>query len=302
MDRLELGVSWCEENVLTDQSVLNFLESEARFVLDRVFQNFSKIGLLFSGGKDSTVLHALAEMSAKTFGKSYDLIHIDTGMNFSEVINFRDQIFNESGRTCVIEKVVNDAKIGLNRSQSHSLKKVLKEKGYDILLGGGRRDEDKARQKEVFFSKRSNRDSSWRPEDESAEIWPWIGLGSETGFHYRTFPLNNWLEKDVLSYVHFKKIELCSLYYSHRRSVIELADGSLKLASFGEYEGEGIETRVRFRTIGDMTNSRPIRSEAQILPEIISENHRLKTRERASREDDSFSEYSMEVRKREGYF
>ncbi len=297
-----MGFDREKESPLTEQSVLDFLEDEAIFVLDRVFQNFSKIGLLFSGGKDSTILHALAENSAQRFTKPFDLIHIDTGKNFSEVLNFRDQIFNESGRTCVIEKVVNDPKIGLNRSQSNSLKKVLKEKGYDILLGGGRRDEDKARQKEVFFSKRSNRDSSWRPEDESAEIWPWIGYGLESGFHYRTFPLNNWLEKDVLSYAHLKKIELCSLYYSHRRKVIEHADGNFKLASHGEYEGEAIEARVRFRTIGDMTNSRPIKSEAQNLPEIISENHRFKTRERASREDDSFSEYSMEVRKREGYF
>lgn len=261
---------------------LYHLEAQAYYSISEAFKNFERHAVLFSGGKDSSLLLHLVLKVAKIYNKEIKVIHIDTGLNFPEVLSFRDKVVQENNLKLYVGHVDGDdadPQMSRNRRQSFALNKIIEENKFDIIFGGGRRDEDKARQKELFFSKRGV-DKGWRPDNYTPEIWPFLSDQKEDGEHYRVFPLSNWTEVDIWNYINQCSIEVCDLYFSHER------DGKMQ----------------RFRTIGDSSNSTPVPSSAKNAAEIYAETLKLRTRERGSRQDDNFSEFSMEIRKREGYF
>jgi sulfate adenylyltransferase subunit 2 len=270
------------------QTFIQHLESSAKRIIEIAFRRFENIAVLFSGGKDSSVLLNLVDQVAKEMQRDYSIVHINTGQNFNEINEFIDRTVKKYRRPLMVGYVTLNEKIGLNRSQSEALNKVIRKHSFEIVFGGGRRCEDKARQKEDLFSIRENQSGEWRPEISHAEIFPWLGLKKEKGFDYRVFPLSDWLEVDVLSYVKYTELEISNLYFSHPRKNGPTDDSHVEM--------------VRFRTIGDKTNSTPILSHAATIDSVVEETLQLQTPERASRLDDRFSEFSMEIRKREGYF
>ena len=293
---------------------LDALEEETIFILREVAAAFERPALLFSGGKDSLVMLKCAE---KAFGVGripFPLLMIDTGHNFPEVIAFRDQRAAELKAKLIVRKLEDSMARGTvrlahpdeprNAHQSVTLLESIEEFRFDALMGGARRDEEKARAKERIFS---HRDSfgQWQPKAQRPELWTLFNTRLAPGEHFRVFPISNWTELDVWQYIERERIELPSLYYSHEREVVERNGLLLPVTALTPPRaGEAVQSLpVRFRTLGDVTCTCPVASDAASAAEIIVETLTANVSERgATRMDDQTSEASMEKRKKEGYF
>jgi len=293
---------------------LRELEAEAIYVIREAASQFERPAMLFSGGKDSIVMTHLARKAFYPAKIPFPLVHIDTGHNFPETIDFRDKLVAEIGATLEVryvqdsidkgrakeEKGANPSRNGL---QTITLLDALEELKIDAAMGGARRDEEKARAKERFFSHRDEF-GQWDPKNQRPELWMLLNGRKHIGEHFRVFPLSNWTEMDVWMYISLQNIEIPHIYFSHNRDVVE-RDGMLLAASdfITLKENEKIENRVvRFRTIGDMTCTGAVMSPASTLSEIIDEVAASRTTERGTRADDKRSETAMEDRKKAGYF
>jgi len=293
---------------------LKELEDEAIFVMREVAANFEKKVILFSGGKDSIVLVHLAKKAFWPARMPFSLLHIDTGHNFQETLEFRDQLAEELGLELIVkcvqdsidggrvteEKGINASR---NKAQSVTLLDAVEELNLDVAIGGGRRDEEKARAKERFFSHR-NEFGQWDPKNQRPELWNLFNGRKNTGEHFRVFPISNWTELDVWQYILSEKIKLPSLYYTHRRKIFKRNETYLAWAPFMQLKPteKVFETDVRCRTIGDITCTGVTLSRADNLEDIISEIAATRITERGGRYDDKRSEAAMEDRKKEGYF
>jgi sulfate adenylyltransferase subunit 2 len=295
-------------------SHLKQLEHEAIFVMREVAAQFERPALLFSGGKDSIVLVRLAQKAFHPASIPFPLLHIDTGHNFDETIEFRDFLAKKVGarllvRTvqesidkgrCAEEKGLNPSRNGL---QTVTLLDALEELRFDAALGGARRDEEKARAKERFFSHRDEF-GQWDPKNQRPELWNLFNGKLHQGEHFRVFPLSNWTEMDVWQYIKAEGIEIPSLYFSHKRQVVNRKGILLAETPYNTLlPGEAYEQRlVRFRTVGDATCTGAVESPASNLEEIIAEVAAARNTERGTRADDKRSETAMEDRKKAGYF
>jgi sulfate adenylyltransferase subunit 2 len=296
-----------------DQQHLEHLEEEAIFILREVAASFERPALLFSGGKDSCVVLHLAR---KAFDDRlpFPLLHIDTGHNFPEVIAFRDQRVAELGERLVVGHLDDSIARGTvrlahplegrNAHQTVTLLEAIEEHRFDALIGGARRDEEKARAKERIFS---HRDSfgQWQPKEQRPELWTLFNTRHRPGEHFRAFPISNWTELDVWLYIAREQVPLPAMYYAHERQVIRRKGLLVPLTDVTPaLEGERVETAtVRFRTVGDMTCTCPVESDAGNAAEVVAETLTVTVSERgATRMDDRTSEASMERRKKEGYF
>ncbi|MEM7145431.1 MAG: sulfate adenylyltransferase subunit CysD [Verrucomicrobiota bacterium] len=290
------------------------LESEAIFVLRETAAQFEKPALLFSGGKDSIVMAHLARKAFHPARLPFPLVHVDTGHNFSETIDYRDRYVEEMGARLVVGSVqqsIDDGKVqeetGVNASrnalQTVTLLDTIEENGFDAALGGGRRDEEKARAKERFFSHR-NDFGEWDPKNQRPELWNIFNGRKQHGEHFRVFPLSNWTEMDVWQYILHEEIELPSLYFAHKRKVFERNGALLADTEFVTVQPEETveEKVVRFRTIGDATCTGAVESSADTVEKIIEEVAAARQTERGTRADDKRSETAMEDRKKQGYF
>ena len=298
---------------------LDALEEETIFILREVAAVFERPTLLFSGGKDSLVLLKCAEKafgskSALGGGIPYPLLMIDTGHNFPEVTEFRDYRARELGAELIVRSVEDSMARGSvrlahpgesrNVHQSVTLLEAIDEFRFDALIGGARRDEEKARAKERIFS---HRDSfgQWQPKAQRPELWTLFNTRLQPGEHFRVFPISNWTELDVWQYIAREQIALPSLYYSHARSVVERRGLLVPVTPLTPLQaGETAETRqVRFRTVGDITCTCPVESTAATAADIVLETLSAEVSERgATRMDDKTSDASMEKRKKDGYF
>ena len=295
-------------------SHLDVLEAEAIYVMREVASEFERPVLLFSGGKDSICLLRLAEKAFRPAHFPFPLLHIDTGHNFSEVIEFRDRRVKELGERLIVRTVDDAIDAGIvtepggtdksrNWLQIPTLLHALEEFKFDAAFGGARRDEEKSRAKERFFSFRDEF-GQWDPRNQRPELWSVYNTRIHPGQHIRVFPLSNWTELDVWQYIAREKLVIPSIYFSHRREVFR-RDGLWMSASdlLPLKRGEAVETRsIRFRTVGDILCTAAIESSCSTVEEIIGEVSSLKITERGARADDQVSETSMEDRKREGYF
>jgi len=284
-------------------------------VLREVAGQLERPVLLFSGGKDSAVLLRLAEKAFRPGPFPFPVLHIDTGHNFPEVVEFRDRRMAELGERLVVRGVQDSIDRGRvaeptggdrsrNRQQSVTLLDAIAELRFDCAIGGARRDEERARAKERVFSFRGEA-GQWDPKAQRPELWSLLNGRVRKGEHIRAFPLSNWTELDVWEYVDAERIELPSIYFAHEREVVE-RDGFLLPTSpwltLRPGERSSLET-VRFRTVGDMLSSGAVRSTARTVRDVIAENALIPVSERGSgRADDRISDAAMEDRKREGYF
>tara|TARA_Y100001934_G_C12348027_1_gene773912 strand:- start:408 stop:1313 length:906 start_codon:yes stop_codon:yes gene_type:complete len=293
---------------------LDQLESEALFVLREVAAQFDNPVMLFSGGKDSIVMAHLAYKAFHPARLPFPLLHVDTGHNFPETIEYRDKFVSEIGARLVVALVqdsINEGKVteetgpfaSRNSLQTVTLLDALEEGQYDSALGGGRRDEEKARAKERFFSHRDGF-GQWDPKNQRPELWNIFNGRKNHGEHFRVFPLSNWTEMDIWQYIKRENIEIPSLYFAHDREVFDRSGTLLAVSDYvNVQQNEIVEIRkVRFRTIGDATCTGAIDSESNTLDQIIAEVAAAHQTERGSREDDRRTETSMEDRKKEGYF
>lgn len=293
---------------------LKELEDEAIFVMREVAAQFEKKVILFSGGKDSIVLVHLAKKAFWPAKMPFSLLHIDTGHNFEETLKFRDDLVKELGVELIVGfvqdsidegKVVEETGINAsrNKAQSVTLLDVIDRFGIDVAVGGGRRDEEKARAKERFFSHR-NEFGQWDPRNQRPELWNIFNGHKHFGEHFRVFPISNWTELDVWQYIMKEKIKLPGLYYTHKRKIFRRNGIYLAWAPFMQLKPtENIfEADVRCRTIGDITCTGVTLSKAKSLEEIVSEIAATRVTERGGRYDDKRSEAAMEDRKKEGYF
>lgn len=293
---------------------LDALEEEAIFVLREVAGAFERPTLLFSGGKDSLVLLKCAEKAFGTGRIPYPLLMIDTGHNFREVTDFRDFRAKELGAELIVRSVEDSMKRGTvrlarpdesrNAHQSVTLLEAIEEFRFDALIGGARRDEEKARAKERIFS---HRDSfgQWQPKAQRPELWTLFNTRLQPGEHFRVFPISNWTELDVWQYIERERIALPSLYYAHQRQVVERRGLLVPVTEITPPKaGEEVVTRtVRFRTVGDITCTCPVASPAANAAEVVAETLAADVSERgATRMDDKTSDASMEKRKKDGYF
>ncbi len=295
-------------------SHLDQLEAEAIYVLRETAAQFARPALLFSGGKDSIVMAHLARKAFWPARIPFPLVHIDTGHNFSETMTYRDDFVARLGAELVVGSVQASIDSGRvveekgpnasrNKLQTVTLLDTIAENRYDACLGGGRRDEEKARAKERFFSHRDDF-GQWDPKNQRPELWNIFNGRKHEGEHFRVFPLSNFTEMDVWLYIQRENIPLPSLYFSHEREVFERAGGLLAVTDFVAVQpGENVERRVvRFRTIGDATCTGAVESTAATIEDIIAEVAASRQTERGTRTDDKRSETAMEDRKREGYF
>lgn len=293
---------------------LRELEAESMYVIREVVAQFENPCMLFSGGKDSIVMFHLARKAFWPARIPFPLMHIDTGHNFQETLDYRDKLMAET-ETKLVVRYVQDTidqgkavdEVGVNASrnkiQTITLLDAIEDLKFDCAMGGGRRDEEKARAKERFFSHRDEF-GQWDPKNQRPELWNIFNGKKHMGEHFRVFPISNWTEMDVWQYILLENIPIPSLYFSHEREVIE-RDGTILAA--GEFvtlkEDEVPEKRIiRFRTIGDMTCTGAVESKANSLEEIIEEVAATRITERGGRYDDKRSEAAMEDRKKEGYF
>jgi sulfate adenylyltransferase subunit 2 len=294
-------------------SHLRALEAEAIHIFREVAAEFEKPALMFSGGKDSIVMMRLAEKAFYPAKIPFPVLQIDTGYDFPEVLETRDHWVNRLGVRLVVASVedaikngvvVDDGKTSRNRHQTGTLLNAIEENGFTAMFGGGRRDEEKARAKERVYSHRDEF-GQWDPKMQRPELWSLYNGKIHGGEHMRIFPISNWTELDVWDYIGREGIEIPSIYFSHQRRVFK-RDGMLMSESPHNTlrSGETIEERtVRFRTVGDITLTGCVESEADTIEKIIEEVAVARITERgATRGDDRFSEAAMEDRKKEGYF
>jgi sulfate adenylyltransferase subunit 2 len=303
-----------EHNRKYHLSHLDELESEAIFVIREVFAQFENPGILFSGGKDSIVVTHLARKAFYPANIPFPLVHIDTGHNFPETIAFRDNLVAEMGARLVVgsvQKSIDEGKAveetGMNASrnanQTITLLDTIESNRFDCLMGGARRDEEKARAKERFFSHRDDF-GQWDPRNQRPELWNLFNGKKRPGEHFRVFPISNWTELDIWLYIRREGIALPELYFARQREVIRRNNTWLPVSPFITLKpGDTPQQRlVRFRTLGDITITGGIDSDADTLDKIIAEVASSRVTERGNREDDKRSETSMEDRKKEGYF
>tara|TARA_A200000159_G_C7277175_1_gene319881 strand:- start:122 stop:1027 length:906 start_codon:yes stop_codon:yes gene_type:complete len=290
------------------------LESEAIFIIREVASQFEKPVMLFSGGKDSIIMFHLARKAFFPGKIPFPLMHIDTGHNFPETIEYRDDLIRKTGENLIVKYVQESIDNGLaveekgphasrNGLQTITLLTSLEEGKYDCALGGARRDEEKARAKERFFSHRDEF-GQWDPKNQRPELWNLFNGKKNLGEHFRVFPISNWTEMDVWQYILHEKIELPSLYFSHKRTVVNRDGVLLAKCDFVNLKDNEVweEKIVRCRTIGDMTCTGVSESTSSSLEEIIEEVASTRITERGGRADDKRSEAAMEDRKKEGYF
>jgi len=295
-------------------SHLRELENESIFIMREVAAQFENPALLFSGGKDSIVMVHLAMKAFWPQKFPFTLVHIDTGHNFEETIEFRDKMVKELGARLVVGSVQQSIDEGKaieetgydasrNVLQTITLLDTIEKYKFKVALGGGRRDEEKARAKERFFSHRDDF-GQWDPKNQRPELWNLFNGRMNMGEHFRVFPLSNWTEMDVWQYIYQEDIEMPSLYYTHMRKAFKRDGGWLAWAPFMNLrpDEEIIEIQARCRTIGDITCTGLVRSKANNLVDIIREIAATRVTERGSRADDKRSEAAMEDRKKEGYF
>jgi len=295
-------------------SHLRQLENEAIFIMREVASQFERPVLLFSGGKDSIVMVRLAQKAFWPAKIPFPLMHIDTGHNFDETIEFRDNLVKELGVELIVASVqqsIDDGKAveekgpnpSRNKIQTVTLLDAIEKYKFDAAFGGGRRDEEKARAKERFFSHRDEF-GQWDPKNQRPELWNLFNGKKHIGEHFRVFPLSNWTEMDVWQYIATEEIPIPNIYYTHERDVVK-RDGVYlaKSAFITVMDGEKVERKkIRFRTIGDMTCTGAVESNATQIEDIILEVAAARETERGTRADDKRSEAAMEDRKKEGYF
>jgi len=299
---------------LRTRTQLDWLESEGVHILREVAGECTNPALLFSGGKDSAVVLRLAEKAFRPAQIPFTIVHIDTGHNFPEAIEFRDRRVAELGVKLVVGSVEDSIKRGTvrlrrpdesrNAAQSVTLLETIAKYGFDACIGGARRDEEKARAKERIFSFRDDF-GQWDPKHQRPELWNLYNARVNPGEHVRVFPISNWTELDVWQYIEREELDLPSLYFSHRRPVFRRNGLVVAVTHVTQpKEGEKIEElSVRFRTVGDMTCTCPVESDAVTVAEIVAETVNTRITERgATRMDDQTSDASMERRKKEGYF
>lgn len=293
---------------------LEELEAESIFVLREAAAQFNNPCILFSGGKDSIVVTHLAVKAFAPANIPFTLLHIDTGHNFEETLVFRDQLVNDLGLNLIIGSVqesINAGKVkeetgiyaSRNSAQSVTLLEMIENHQFDAAIGGARRDEEKARAKERFFSHRDDF-GQWDPKNQRPELWNLFNGKKQMGEHFRVFPISNWTELDIWQYIQQENIALPSLYFTHEREIVRRGNSILAYSSFIQLRENEVVTRarVRFRTIGDLTITGAIESEANTIEDIITEIATAKDTERGNRADDHRSESAMEDRKKEGYF
>ncbi len=293
---------------------LDWLEAEAIHILREVAGQCERPALLFSGGKDSAVVLHLATKAFRPARLPFPLLHIDTGHNFEEVIAFRDARAAGLGERLVVRTLddsITRGRIVLrtpdelrNRHQSVTLLDAVGEFGFDALIGGARRDEEKARAKERIFSVRDAW-GAWDPKNQRPELWSLYNARVAPGEHLRVFPISNWTELDVWQYIERERLELPAIYYAHRRAVVRRGSALVPVTPLTPARaGETVEElSVRFRTVGDVTCTCPVASTAATASAIVAETAAATLTERgATRMDDQTSEAAMELRKREGYF
>jgi sulfate adenylyltransferase subunit 2 len=300
---------------------LRVLEAESIHIMREVAAEFERPALLFSGGKDSIVMVHLALKAFRPARLPFPLLHIDTGHNFPEAIEYRDRLAARLGERLEVRLVEDAIRAGRatedpgpgpsrNRAQIPTLLDAIAELRLDALLGGARRDEEKARAKERIFSFRDDF-GQWDPRNQRPELWSLYngrirraadGVGG--GEHIRAFPLSNWTELDVWQYIEMEGIEMPSIYFSHQRDIVVRSGIICPVSNFFPLRsGERLERRtVRFRTVGDMTCTAGVESPARTVSDIVDEIAAARTSERGARLDDTFSEAAMEDRKKEGYF
>ncbi|MEL7144807.1 MAG: sulfate adenylyltransferase subunit CysD [Bacteroidota bacterium] len=293
---------------------LKELEAESIFVLREVFAQFEHPAILFSGGKDSIVLTHLARKAFYPAKVPFPLVHIDTGHNFPETIDFRDKLVEKLGVKLIVGSVqqsIDQGRVaeekGKNASrnalQTTTLLDTIDEYQFDACMGGARRDEEKARAKERFFSHRDDF-GQWDPKNQRPELWNLFNGRKSHGEHFRVFPISNWTEMDVWQYILAENIEIPSLYIAHEREVLWRGNTWLPNSEYIDLrDGEEIVKKmVRFRTLGDITITGGIESDADTMEKIVEEVAASRQTERGNRADDKRSETAMEDRKKEGYF
>ncbi len=310
-----------QENPRQPLTHLDWLESEAIYILREVAGQCSNPVLLFSGGKDSLCILRLAEKAFRPGRFPFPLMHIDTGHNYKEVIDFRDQRAAELGERLIVRNVEDSMARGTvvlksadesrNKHQSVTLLEAIEEFGFDCCIGGARRDEEKARAKERIMSFRDEF-GQWDPKNQRPELWSLYNARSHKGENIRAFPISNWTEMDVWQYIEREKLQLPSIYFAHQRDVV-MRGGSIVPVNVPLVNGEVanpvkageeiINMQVRFRTVGDISCTAPVISDADDVSKIVLETATSTITERgATRLDDQTSDASMEQRKKEGYF
>ena len=294
---------------------LDHLESEAIHIMREVAGQFEKPALLFSGGKDSITLVHIALKAFRPGRFPFPLVHIDTGHNFPEALQFRDELAEKLGEKLIVRKVedtINEKKLSepvgkfasRNALQTYTLLDTIEEFKFDACIGGARRDEEKARAKERIFSVRDEF-GQWNPKLQRPELWNTYNGKIHKGENVRVFPISNWTELDVWNYIRREKIDLPSIYFSHEREVLEHEGQLVAMSEFIRLEpNDKVSIRkVRYRTVGDMTCTAAVESKADHIDDIIAEIIATKTSERGeTRIDDKVSEAAMEDRKKNGYF